>query len=229
MEFADQPFKVLDDYAMDELTQSVKMVGVLVPVIVRKIEDNKYEIISGHRRKRACERTGIERIPAVIAELNDDEAAILLVDSNLHREKLLPSERAYAYKLKLDALKHQGIKLNSSRQNVGRFESADLIGESLGKSGRQIQRYIRLTELIYQLLDKVDDGIITPTAGSELSFLDTRNQVALNDYIEKEDCGVSIKQAKQVRECYEKGAMDEKQLSSIFVQEEKQEKFYLWF
>ena len=230
VEFADQPFKVLDDYAMDELTQSVKMVGVLVPVIVRKTEDDKYEIISGHRRKRACERAGIEKIPAVIAKLNDDEAAILLVDSNLHREKLLPSERAYAYKLKLEALKHQGKKINeTSRQNGENFVSADLVGKKLGKSGRQIHRYIRLTELIFQLLDKVDAGIITPTAGAELSFLDTRNQAMLNDYIEKEDCGISIKQAKQVREYYSKGTLDEKNLNSIFIQEEKQEKLYLDF
>lgn len=229
VEFTDQPFKVLDDYAMDELTQSVKMVGVLVPVIVRKTEDDKYEIISGHRRKRACERAGIDKIPAVIAKLNDDEAAILLVDSNLHREKLLPSERAYAYKLKLEAMKHQGKKFKTSRHFVGKLESANLIGESFGKSGRQVQRYIRLTELVYQLLDKVDEEKIPPTAGTELSFLDTRHQAVVNDYIEKEDCGVSIKQAKQVRECYEKGALDEKRLNSIFIQEEKQEKFYLDF
>lgn len=230
VEFTDQPFKVLDDYAMDELTQSVKMVGVLVPVIVRKTEDDKYEIISGHRRKRACERAGIDKIPAVIAKLNDDEAAILLVDSNLHREKLLPSEKAYAYKLKLEALKHQGKKMKgTSGQNVQKSVSVNVVGESLGKSGRQVQRYIRLTELIYQLLDKVDAGAITPTAGAELSFLDTRNQAMLNDYIEREDCGVSIKQAKQVRECYSKKILDEKQLISIFVQEEKNEKFYLDF
>lgn len=229
VEFADQPFKVLDDYAMDELTESVKMVGVLVPVIVRKTEVDKYEIISGHRRKRACERAGIDKIPAVIAKLNDDEAAILLVDSNLHREKLLPSERAYAYKLKLEALKHQGKKINeTSRQNGENFVSADLVGKKLGKSGRQIHRYIRLTELIFQLLDKVDAGSITPTAGAELSFLDTKNQAMLNDYIEKEDCGVSIKQAKQIRECYEKRTL-EKSLKSIFVQENKQAKFYLDF
>lgn len=164
------------------------------------------------------------------ARFNDDEAAILLVDSNLHREKLLPSEKAYAYKLKLEALKHQGKKLNStSRQNVGKLESAGLVGETFGESGRQVQRYIRLIELIYQLLDKVDAGVIKPTAGTELSFLDTRHQAVVNDYIETEDCGVSIKQAKQVRECHVKGTLCEKNLSSIFVQEEKQEKFYLDF
>ena len=110
VEYAEQPFKVIDDESMDELVESIKMVGVLVPIIVREIDGDKFEIISGHRRKRACEIAGIDKIPAVVAKLNDDEAAILLVDSNLHREKLLPSERAYAYKLKLEALKHQGIK-----------------------------------------------------------------------------------------------------------------------
>ena len=230
VEFVDQPFKVLDDAAMAELTESIKIVGVLVPVIVRMIEGDKYEIISGHRRKRACERAGIEKIPAVIAKLNDDEAAILLVDSNLHREKLLPSEKAYAYKLKLEALKHQGIKnILTCGQNDHKKKSRDDIGESFGVSGRQVQRYIRLTELIFQLLDKVDEGKITPTAGTELSFLDTRHQAVVNDYIEKEDCGVSIQQAKQLRECYLKGILDEKNLSYIFIQEEKQERFYLDF
>lgn len=230
IEFAEQPFKVIDDDAMEELTKSVKMVGVLVPIIVRQIDDGKYEIISGHRRKRACERAGINKIPAVIARLDDDEAAILLVDSNLHREKILPSEKAYAYKLKLEAIKHQGKKLKTtSRQNVGKLESANTVGESLGKSGRQIQRYIRLTELIYQLLDKVDAGKITPTAGAELSFLDTKNQVILNDYLEKEDLGVSILQAKGVRELYVNGALNENGLDSVFVKEEKIERIYLDF
>lgn len=141
IEFAEQPFKVIDDDSMEELTKSVKKVGVLVPIIVRQIDDGKYEIISGHRRKRACERAGINKIPAVMARLDDDESAILLVDSNLHREKLLPSEKAYAYKLKLEAIKHQGKMLKTtSRQNVVKLESANTVGESLGKSGRQIQR-----------------------------------------------------------------------------------------
>ena len=152
------------------------------------------------------------------------------MDSNLHREKLLPSEKAYAYKLKLEALKHQGKKINdTSRPNGENLVSADLVGKKLGKSGRQIHRYIRLTELIYQLLDKVDAGKITPTAGSELSFLDTKNQVILNDYLEKEDLGVSILQAKSIRELYVKGKLDENNLESIFVKEEKIEKFYLDF
>ena len=161
VDFEAQPFKVVDDEAMHELVDSIKTVGVLVPIIVRRIKDGKYGIISGHRRKRDCEIDGKNTIPAVVVKLNDDEATILLVDSNLQREKLLPSERAYAYKMKLEALKHQGIKnYFTSRHDVGRLESADVVGHSFGESGRQVQRYIRLTELIYQLLDKVDEDII---------------------------------------------------------------------
>ena len=141
VDFEAQPFKVVDDESMQELTDSIKTVGVLVPIIVRRMKEGKYEIISGHRRKRASEIAGMNTIPAVVVKLNDDEAAILLVDSNLQREKLLPSERAYAYKLKLGALKHQGIKnYFTSRHDVGRLESADVVGHSFGESGRQVQR-----------------------------------------------------------------------------------------
>ena len=178
VDFEAQPFKVIDDEAMHELVDSIKTVGVLVPIIVRRIKDGKYEIISGHRRKRACILAGKNTIPAVVTQLNDDEATILLVDSNLQREKLLPSERAYAYKMKLEALKHQGIKnYFTSRHDVGRLESADIVGKAFGESGRQVQRYIRLTELIYQLLDKVDEDIIKFIAGVEVSYLDTKQQI----------------------------------------------------
>jgi len=138
--------------------------------------------------------------------------------------------RAYAYKLKLEALKHQGIKNTLiCGQNVHKCKSRDEIGEKFDMSGRQVHRYIRLTELIFQLLDKVDEGKITPTAGAELSFLDTRHQAMLNDYIAREDCGVSIKQAKQVRESYEKGKLNENALKDIFIHEEKHERVYLDF
>ena len=186
VDFEAQPFKVVDDEAMQELADSIKTVGVLVPIIVRQMKDGKYEIISGHRRKRASEIVGNETIPAVIVKLNDDEAAILLVDSNLQREKLLPSERAYAYKLKLEALKHQGIKNEfTCRHDVDKLKSADVVGQAFGESGRQVQRYIRLTELIYQLLDKVDEDIIKFIAGVEISYLDTKHQILLNDIIDR--------------------------------------------
>lgn len=230
IEFSDQPFKVIEDESMTELVKSIKEVGVLVPIIVRRIENGKYEIISGHRRKRACELAEISEIPSIIMELDDDEAAILLVDSNLQREHILPSERAYAYKLKLEAIKHQGERRDlTSRTIVGKSESADEVGVSFGESGRQVHRYIRLTELIFQLLDKVDEGIIPVTAGAELSYLDTKNQAMVNDYIEREVCGVSIKQGKLIRDSYINDCLDEDSMNKIFEEEEKKEKFYLDF
>ena len=155
---------MLDDEAMDELCESIKDMGVLVPIIVRAAKDGMYEIISDHRRKRACEKTGLDTIPAVIAKLNDDEAAILLVDSNLHRKNIFPSEKAYAYKLKLDAMKHQGIRNDFTCGQIV-HKSRDAIAQ-FGENGRQVQRYIRLTELIYQLLDKVNLKLIPVTAVS---------------------------------------------------------------
>ena len=226
IEFSDQPFKVIDDQSMTELAQSIKDVGVLVPIIVRRIENGKYEIISGHRRKRACEIAGISEIPSIIMELDDDEAAIMLVDSNLQREYILPSERAFAYKLKLEAIKHQGIKDNNSTCGTDVHKSRDDVAQ-YGESGRQVHRYIRLTELIFQLLDKVDEGIIPVTAGAELSYLDTKNQAKVNDYIESEVCGVSIKKAKLIRDSYTNDNLDEDSLNKIFAEEEKEEKFYL--
>ena len=200
-DFEAQPFKVLDDDSMQELAESIRNVGVLVPIIVRRMENGRYEIISGHRRKRACELAGISEIPATVMELNDDEAAIMLVDSNLQRENLLPSEKAYAYKLKLDALRHQGKE--------GEFdESADAIGKKDSKSGRQIRRYVRLTELIYPLLDKVDLKIIPVTAGAEVSFLNVKLQVTLNDQIEFYECRLNLKQAATLKKHYLDGTLD---------------------
>jgi len=220
VDFEAQPFKVVDDEAMQELVDSIKTVGVLVPIIVRRI-NGKYEIISGHRRKRACILAGKNAIPAVVTQLNDDEAAILLVDSNLQREKLLPSERAYAYKMKLEALKHQGIKnYFTSRHDVGRLESADVVGHSFGESGRQVQRYIRLTELIYQLLDKVDEDIIKFIAGVEISYLDTRHQILLNDTIDYNCCEVNAKQGTQIKKHYLDGDLSEDKMNEILKGEE---------
>ena len=157
--FANHPYRVMDDEKMMELVESVKENGVLEPAIVRLRALGGYEIISGHRRKRACVIAGIDTIPATVMELDDDEAAIMLVDSNLQRENLLPSKKAYAYKLKLDAIKHQGKKSDMPDDEL-LLVSSDLIGAKSNKSGRQIRRYIRLTELIYPLLDKVDIKII---------------------------------------------------------------------
>ena len=225
VDFEAQPFKVVDDEAMRELADSVRTVGVLVPIIVRQMKDGKYEIISGHRRKRASEIAGKDTISAVVAELDDDQAAILLVDSNLQREKLLPSERAYAYKLKLEALKHQGVKNEfTSRHDVGKLESADIVGKSFGESGRQVQRYIRLTELIYQLLDKVDEDIIKFIAGVEISYLDTKHQILLNDVIEYNCCEVNAKQGTQIKKHYLEGVLSKDKMNEILKEEKILEK-----
>ena len=231
VDFEAQPFKVVEDEAMRELTDSVRTVGVLAPILVRQIKGGKYEIISGHRRKRASEIAEKDTIPAIVAELDDDHAAILLVDSNLQREKLLPSERAYAYKLKLEALKHQGIKNElTSRHDVGKLESADVVGASFGESGRQVQRYIRLTELIYQLLDKVEEDIIKFIAGVEISYLDTKHQILLNDVIEYNCCEVNAKQGTLLIKHYLEGGLSKGKMNEILKEEkilEKTEKISL--
>ena len=184
--------------------------------MVRKKHDNRYEIISGHRRKRACEIAKISTIPAVIKELDDNEAAIMLVDSNLQRENLLPSERAYAYKLKLDAIKHQGKKRERTFGHfVRKSEATDEIGLDNSKSGRQIRRYIRLTNLIYQLLDKVDEGLITVTAGAEISYLDVKAQALLNDILEYECGGLTLKQAAKIRHLFQEGHISKDSICHI--------------
>ena len=210
-----QPFHVIDDEAMTELAESVKIVGVLVPIIVRQIKNNKYEIISGHRRKRACEIAGVTEIPATIMELDDDEAAIMLVDCNLQRENLLPSEKAYAYKLKLDAIKHQGKREILDADDELLLISSEIIGKDADRSGRQIRRYIRLTELILDLLDKVDKKIIPVTAGAEISFLNVKMQVALNNQIEFVECKVNLQQAKKLKKKFLDGTLNEDEIFKI--------------
>ena len=210
-----QPFHVIDDEAMTELAESVKIVGVLVPIIVRQIKNNKYEIISGHRRKRACEIAVVTEIPATIMELDDDEAAIMLVDCNLQRENLLPSEKAYAYKLKLDAIKHQGKREILDADDEILLISSEIIGKDADNSGRQIRRYIRLTELILDLLDKVDKKIIPVTAGAEISFLNVKMQVALNNQIEFVECKVNLQQAKKLKKKFLDGTLNEDEIFKI--------------
>lgn len=210
-----QPFHVIDDEGMTELAESVKIVGVLVPIIVRQIKNNKYEIISGHRRKRACEIAGVTEIPATIMELDDDEAAIMLVDCNLQRENLLPSEKAYAYKLKLDAIKHQGKREILDADDELLLISSEIIGKDADRSGRQIRRYIRLTELILDLLDKVDKKIIPVTAGAEISFLNVKMQVALNNQIEFVECKVNLQQAKKLKKKFLDGTLNENEIFNI--------------
>ena len=164
--FEGHPFQVKDDAEMDQLVFSVLTQGLLTPITVRATDTDEYEVISGHRRLRACQKAGIETVPALIYSMDRDAAIIALVDSNLHREHLLPSEKAYAYQMKLDSIKHQG---RTSRQVGGKLESADLIADN--ESGRQVQRYIRLTNLIPEILQMVDQGKIALTPAVELSYL----------------------------------------------------------
>ena len=228
--YAEQPFKVLLDSSMDELCESIAQNGVLSPIIARPHPEGGYEILSGHRRVKACELLRIEEVPVVVKNLDDDTAAILLVDSNLQRENILPSEKAFAYKLKLEAMNR---KLGRpSKENVGQIvpdllgkRSTEIVGEQYGDSYKQVQRYIRLTNLIYPLLDLVDKNEMAMSAGVELSYLGTKHQAEINKVIESES-PPSIAQASKLRKCAEEGILDEKMIESI-LSSEKEEKVKL--
>ena len=210
--FEGHPFQVKDDAEMEQLTWSILTQGLLTPITVRPLENNEYEVISGHRRLHACQKAGIETVPALIYSLDRDAAAIALVDSNLHREKILPSEKAFAYKLKMDAMSRQGQRTDStSRQVVGKLETADLIADN--ESGRQVQRYIRLTELIPAILQMVDDRKIALTPAVELSYLTKQEQRDLLETMESEDCTPSLSQAIQLKKLSQ---ADELNMDKIF-------------
>ena len=214
--YAEQPFKVLLDNSMDELCASIEQYGVLSPIIVRPHSEGGYEVLSGHRRMKACELLGIDEVPVVIKDLDDDTAAILLVDSNLQRENILPSEKAFAYKLKMEALKHQGKSLETtSRQFVGKSETADYVGKESGDSGRQVQRYIRLTNLIDPLLEMIDKNEMAMSAGVELSYLGSRDQAKVYKIVERESTAPSIAQAAKLRKTAENGELDDAMLEYI--------------
>ena len=182
--FEGHPFYVKDDADMEQLTESIRQQGVLNPIMERPLDTGEYEVISGHRRLHACKKAGIEMIPAFIYSMDRSEAVVAMVDSNLHREKLLPSEKAFAYKMKMDAMKHQG----TSRQLGTKLRSDEEIAETTGESARQIQRYIRLTNLVPEILQMVDEGKIALTPAVELSYLDKDTQEIVLDAMEQEDC-----------------------------------------
>ena len=213
--FEDHPYKVLDNEEMNELIQSVQQHGILSPLIVRPIEGktDEYEIVSGHRRFRAAQKAGLTEVPALIYALNRDEAAIMLVDSNLHREHLLPSEKAFAYKLKYDALKHQGKRTDLTSVQIAPKLSTEIIAEQAGTSKDTIKRYIRLTELIPELLDLMDEGKIAFSVGVELSFLDDASQYTLLDIIERDDRTPSYSQAFRMHQ-----AMNNERLTKSFIE-----------
>ena len=209
--FEGHPFKVTDNEEMEQLVESILAQGVLTPLVVRSLDNDEYEVISGHRRLHACKRAGIESVPAVITEMDRDTAAIALVDSNLHREHILPSEKAFAYKLKMDAIKHQGLTCGQ----VG-HKSRDTLSEE--ESGRQVQRYIRLTNLIPGILQMVDDGKIALTPAVEISYLTKLEQTDLLETMECEDCTPSLSQAMQMKQLSQAGELDMDAIFGILTQ-----------
>ena len=201
--FEGHPFKVADNEEMDQLVESILAQGVLTPLVVRPLDNGEYEVISGHRRLHACKRAGIGSIPAVITEMDRDAAAIALVDSNLHREHILPSEKAFAYKLKMDAMSHQGASAQ-----VGQKWTRDSIAEGTDDSSRQIHRYIRLTNLIPGILQMVFDGKIALTPAVEISYLTKQDQIDLLETMECEDGTPSLSQAMQMKQLSQSGELD---------------------
>ena len=202
--FEGHPFQVKDDAEMDQLVWSILTQGLLTPITVRPLDNNEYEVISGHRRLHACQKAGIETVPALIYALDRDAAAIALVDSNLHREKILPSEKAFAYKLKMDAMSHQG----TSSQLGTKLRTDEMIAQQSGESRNQVQRYIRLTCLIPEILQKVDDGKIAMTPAVELSYLTRLEQRDLLETMESEDCTPSLSQAIQLKKLSQAGELN---------------------
>ena len=218
--FENHPFKKRDGIENEELKDSVKENGLLEPIIVRSFSAGTYEIISGHRRVEACKELGIQTVPAIVREMSKDEAVIAMVDSNLQREHLLPSEKAFAYKMKLEATKHQGKA--TSRQVVGKLESADKISES--ESGRQVQRYIRLTHLIPELLKLVDEERIAFTPAVELSYLPENEQRMLAEEIEYTDATPSLSQAQRLRKYSEQGRLSIDTIFAVLSEEKPNQK-----
>lgn len=218
VDFEKHPFKVVNDEKMVDMIQSIKEYGVLTPIIVRQKGD-KYQVISGHRRKFACEQLGLNKIPAIIKELDDDEAAIMMVDSNIQREEILPSEKAFAYKIKFDAMKRQGKRTDLTSGQVdpklkGKT-SIDVLAEESGESQKQIKRYIRLTFLIKELLEMVDDKKMPFNTAVELSFLTEQEQQMLYRIISGYGKVPSLKQAMNIKELSREGKFDEKMLEMI--------------
>ena len=220
--FKDHPFKVIDNEAMFDTAESVKQYGVLVPAIARPRDEGGYELVAGHRRKRACEIAELETMPVIVRNLDDDAAIIIMVDSNLQRENILPSERAFAYKMKLDAIKNQGARNDlTSRQVVGKLETADIVGKEGGDSGRQLQRYIRLTHLIPEILSMVDEKKIAFNPAVELSFLKGEEQADLLEAMDMEQATPSLSQAQRLKKFSNEGKLSLEVMSAIMSEEKK--------
>ena len=229
--FKNHPFKVKDDDSMMETAQSIKEYGVLVPAIARPDPNGGYELVAGHRRHRASELAGKETIPVIIRDLDDDAATIIMVDSNLQREELLPSERAFAYKMKLDAIKHQGERLDLTSRQVGEKSqtSIQLVANQAGESQRQVQRYIRLTHLIPELLDMVDNKKIALNPAYELSFLKKEEQIDLLDAIDSEQSTPSLSQAQRFKKLSQEGKLTVDIMRVVLSEEKKSQEGKLVF
>ena len=221
--FKDHPFKVKDDDAMIETADSIKKYGVLVPAIARPLPDGGYELVAGHRRRRASELAGKETMPVIVRDLDDDAATIIMVDSNLQRENLLPSERAFAYKMKLEAIKHQGARTDlTSVQVEQKLSARDQVAKEAGeRSGIQVMRYVRVTELIPELLDMVDEKKIAFNPAYELSFLKTDEQQMLVETMDYEQATPSLSQAQRMKKFSQEGKLSEDVMLAIMSEEKK--------
>ena len=231
-DFPNHPFKVQDDDKMDEMVKSVKQYGVILPVIVRPKDDGTYEMISGHRRKRACELAGIKQIRCIVKDLSDDEAVILMVDSNIQREEILPSEKAFAYKMKLEALNHQGKRIEleedaTSTPVVSKLRTNEILGNEVGESRENIRRYIRLTYLIPELLEQVDLKRIAFRPAVELSYLSEDNQYVLLNIFEFDEVTPSLSQAIRLKKLEQEGNLTEEKIEEIMQQEKPNQKEFI--
>lgn len=222
--FENHPYYVKDDDEMLNLTQSIKENGILSPLIVRPIENNEYEVISGHRRLHAGIKAGMDKVPALIYEMDRDAAVIALVDSNLHRDNVLPSERAFAYKMKMEALSHQGKRTDLTLEQVAPKLSTEIIGDSENISKDTVKRYIRLTNLLPKLLKYVDEGRIAFTPAVELSYLNDIEQQDLIQTIESEDCTPSLSQAVRMKKLSQQGLLDDDKILGIMSEEKANQK-----
>ena len=223
--FTNHPFKVLDDEAMTRTVESIAQYGVLAPLIARPLPDgDSYEIISGHRRQYAAKLAGLDTLPVIVRQMSDDAAVILMVDSNLQREHILPSERAFAYKMKLDAIKNQGARSDlTSRQVVGKLEAADEVGKATDESGRQVQRFIRLTNLVPELLDMVDEKKISFNPAVELSYLDAKQQQDFLEAMDASQNAPSLSQAIRIKKLAQQSEFSYDAVYDIMNEEKKSE------
>ena len=220
--FKDHPFKVVDDDRMLDTAESIKEYGVLVPAIARPLDSGGYELVAGHRRKRGCELAGLDTMPVIVRDLDDDAATIIMVDSNIQRENILPSERAFAYKLKLEAIKRQGKRTDLTSDQLGqKLNARDAVAKVAGESAIQIQRYIRLTELIVPLLTMVDERKIALNPAVEISYLKADEQLLLHDTIESEQATPSLSQAQRLKKFSHAGRLNEDSMLAIMSEEQK--------